>query len=135
MLNQILNVVEPIIVSAAVACLTALVGLIGNAAVKFISTKKVALEHQIGVDKYNADLQKAREVWGIGDEFFRTHPEMTKTIETAAAKFQDELLKVIPALTTDEIDHLRQAVAGEVNKGRAAVTAPATQEAAATAAQ
>jgi hypothetical protein len=131
MLNQILNAVEPIIVSAAVACLTALVGLVGNAAVKFIATKK-ALIQQIGVDKYNADLQTARNVWGVVDEEFRTHPELTKTIESAAAKFEDELLKKVPGLTPNEIDHLRQVVAGEVNKGRAVVTAPAVQEAAAT---
>jgi hypothetical protein len=132
MLNQILNAVEPIIVSAAVACLTALVGLVGNAAVKFIATKKAALIQQIGVDKYNADLQTARNVWGVVDEEFRTHPELTKTIESAAAKFEDELLKKVPGLTPNEIDHLRQVVAGEVNKGRAVVTAPAVQEAAAT---
>lgn len=135
MLNQILNAVEPIIVSAAVACLTALVGIVGNAAVKFIATKKAALEQQIGVDKYNSDLQTARNVWGVVDEEFRIHPELTKTIESAASKFEDELLKKVPGLTPDEVDHLRQVVAGEVNKGRAVVTAAATQEAAATSAK
>jgi hypothetical protein len=135
MLNQIVNVLAPIIVSTAVACLTALVGIVGNAAVKFIATKKAALVQQIGVDKYNADLQTARNVWGVVDEGFRTHPELTKTIETAAAKFEDEMLKKLPGLTPDEVDHLRQVVAGEVNKGRAVVTASAVQEVAATAAK
>ena len=36
-----------------------------------------------------------------------------------------EILKIIPGLTKNEIEHLRQAVAGEVNKGRAVIISDA----------
>jgi len=67
----------------------------------------------------------ARTVWGIVDEYFRVNPQLTKTIETAGLKFADEIRKKIPELTDDEVTHLQQAVAGEVNKGKAAVIASA----------
>jgi len=132
MLNQIASAVEPIIISAAVVVLTALIGIIGDAIVHFINVKKAALIQKIGVDKYNSNLQVAREVWGVVDEHFRINAELTKTAETAAVKFQDEILRKIPGLTVDEIDHLRQAVAGEVNKGKAAVTTEAESKSEAT---
>lgn len=125
MLNQIMSAVEPIVISAAVAVLTAVISLIGSAVLRFLVTKKAELVQKIGVDRYNADLAVARNVWGIVDEFFRVHPELEKTVESAASKFEEEILKKIPGLTPDEIDHLRQTVAGEVNKGREALAQPA----------
>jgi hypothetical protein len=123
MLQQVVNAATPIIVSAIVAILTAIIGLVGDAAIKFINAKKAAIIQQIGVDKYNADLAMARTVWGIVDEYFRTNPQLTKSIETTGLKFADEIRKKIPGLTDDEVTHLQEAVAGEVNKGKAAVTA------------
>ena len=123
MWNQILYSVEQIFVSAAVAAVTAVIGVVGRHAISFITLKETALVAKMGVDKYNAQLSTARECWGIVDEFFRIHPELTKSIDTAAVKFEDELLKKVPGLTPDEINHLRQAVAGEVNKGKTAVVA------------
>ena len=123
MLQLISNAITPILISAIVAVLTAIIGIVGNAMVKFLAAKKSAIEQKIGVDKYNADLQVAREVWGIVEEFFRTNPQLTKTIQTAAATFADEIRKKIPGLTDDEVAHLRQAVAGEVNQGKAVITA------------
>lgn len=127
MVHALLTAVEPIFVSAAVAALTAITGIVGDGLIKFITAKKAAVIQKIGVDKYNSDLAVARNIWGIVDEKFRITPTLTKTAESAAAMFEQEILKKIPSLTPDEIDHLRQTVAGEVNKGRTALAGTAVQ--------
>ncbi len=77
---------------------------------------------------YDSNITIAREVRGIVDEHFRISAGLAKTFSAAADKFEEEILKIIPGLTKDEIDHLRQAVAGEVNAGKAAVLAHAITE-------
>lgn len=125
MTQQIINAIVPVLVTAIIAVLTAVIKLVSDAAIEFIEKQKEALVIRTGVEKYNAELTVAREVWGIVDEYFRITPNVTKTMETAQERFTQELLKRIPGLTADEIEHLRQAVAGEVNKGREVITSPA----------
>lgn len=124
--QQIINQIVPVLVAAIFAVLTAVIKAVGDAAVKLIEKKKEAVEAKIGADTYNQRVAVAKQVWGIVDEYFRITPTVTKTIEAAQAKFTEEIKKLIPDITDEEIEHLRQAVAGEVNKGRDALTAPAT---------
>jgi hypothetical protein len=125
MLNTICTAIAPVLASAALVVLVALVKAFGEAGVKFIQAKKAAVVAKTGAAKYNNNLTVAREVWGIVDEHFRINATLTKTVDSAAAKFEEEILKVIPGLTKDEIEHLRQAVAGEINRGRAVLTSDA----------
>lgn len=125
---QIATGLEPALVSAALAVLTAIIGVVGGAIVQLLATKKSAIIQKIGVDRYNQELAEAKAVWGIVDEFFRTNPALSKTMATAAAKFNEILSKRLPYLTSDELDHLRQAVAGEVNKGKAVLITPASAD-------
>lgn len=80
------------------------------------------MEAQIGAATYTQRLNLARQAWGIVDEYFRITPNVTKTIDAAQAKFTDVIRKMVPSLTDEEIAQLRQAVAGEVNKGKSAIT-------------
>lgn len=123
MIQQIVNTVVPVAVAALVAVLVAVIKAVGDAAVSFIGKKKEALEAQIGAATYTQRLAFARQAWGIVDEYFRITPAVTKTVDTAQAKFAEVLKKMVPSLTDEEIAQLRQAVAGEVNKGKTAVTA------------
>jgi len=125
MLQEIINSVVPILISALIAVLVAVIKAVGDAAVQWIEKKKEALAVGIGVDTYNQRLSFAYQAWYIVDEFFRITPTVTKTIEAAQAKFAEEIKKLIPAITDDEIDQLRQAIAGEVNKGRDIIATPA----------
>ena len=96
---------------------------VGDAAVSFIEKKKATVVAQIGADTYNQNLTVAEDVWNLVDEYFRITPTVTKTIEAAQEKFSEEIKKAIPDIMDDEIEQFRQAVAGEVNKGKAALTA------------
>lgn len=119
MIQQIIDAVVPVAVAALVAVAVAIIKAVGDATVSFIEKKRDALVTKIGADTYARNLAVAREVWGQVDEYFRITPSVAKTVDAAQAKFVEYIQKVIPGLTDDDIEHLRQAVAGEVNKGKA----------------
>ena len=125
MWQQIINAVVPVAVTALVAILTVVIKCVGDAAVAYIARKKDALVAKIGADTYQQDLAFAKAAWAIVDEHFRITPALEKTFEAKQAEFKVQIQKMIPGVTDDEIEQLRQAVAGEVNKGRAAVAAEA----------
>lgn len=132
MLQTITSTVLPVAVTALIAVLVALIKGVGDAAVQFIDQKTAAVKVKMGADTYNQRFAFAKQAWNITDEYFRITPTVTKTIDAAQGKFAEEIKKLIPNITDDEIEQLRQAVAGEVNKGRAAI---ATSADTATAAQ
>ncbi len=125
-INGIASGIVPILIAALVAVLTVVIKGVGDAAVAYLSRKKDALIAKIGADTYDHDLAVARSIWGVVDEEFRITPTLGKTIANKQALFAEKIQKAIPGITDDEIEQLRQAIAGEVNKGRAALTAPAT---------
>jgi hypothetical protein len=83
------------------------------------------LQVKIRADTYNRNLTFAESIWNLVDENFRISPAVGNAVAAKQAMFETELLKLVPSLTKDEIEQLRQAVAGEVNKGKLAVIAPA----------
>lgn len=125
MLQQIISAVVPVAVTAIVAVLVAIIKAVGDEAVSFIEKKKEAVQVKIGVDTYNQRLAFARQAWNIVDEYFRITPAVQKTVDSTGKMFADEMKKLVPSLTDDEIEQLRQAVAGEVNKGKAVMIAAA----------
>ena len=125
MLQQIINAVVPVAVASIVAIFVAIIKAVGDAAISFIEKKKEAVQVKIGIDTYNQRLAFARQAWNIVDEYFRITPAVQKTVDSTGKMFADEMKKLVPSLTDEEIEQLRQAVAGEVNKGRAVVTAAA----------
>lgn len=128
MLNQIIqtgiNQVIPIIVAAIMALFLKEIGPVGDAVVSLLKKKEEDVVNKIGIDTYNSDIAKAKNIWNLVDEEFRITPTLTKTIEAAQSLFAEKILKVIPGISADDIEHLRQAVAGEINKGKEALTAP-----------
>lgn len=122
--SSLINQLGPVAIAGVVGFIIKEIGPVGNAAIDLFNKKKEAVTNQIGIDKYNANLEIAKNVWNQVDEEFRITSTLTKTIESAQAMFAEKILKVIPGLTLDEIEHLRQAVAGELNKGKDAITAP-----------
>lgn len=127
MFQHILNAVIPVAVTALAAVLTAAVKAVGSQAVSFLERKKQALELSMGTDTYNRNLAFAKSAWQIVDEYFRITPNLEKTAEAKQQMFAQELKKFVPSLTDAEIAQLRQTVAGEINRAKAVVTAPAPQ--------
>lgn len=131
MLQTIINTAEPILIAAVVGILTTIITVVGNAVIKLVTAKIEAVKVKVGADKLDASLKAAKAAYAIVDEKFRITPALTKTIASAQAMFAIEIKKLIPAVTDTEIESLRQAVAGEVNAGKAAIeaeVAPTTTE-------
>lgn len=128
MLNQIINVVMPVAITGIVAVLAAILKVIGDNVVSYIGAKKNAIVAQVGIDTYNSNLKKAKDIWGLVDEEFRITPTLEKTIEAKQGMFDNLLKAKIPSLTDDEINTLRQTIAGEINKGKAVITADAVAQ-------
>jgi hypothetical protein len=123
MLNQILETLS----GALATALVAIIGIVGKNLWVYIGSKIKKVQIETGTAKYNSELNFAQSVWGIVDEYFRITPNVTALVGSKTALFETEILKKCPYLTKDEIDHLRQAVAGLMNQGKAVVTVPAPE--------
>ena len=124
MLQQIINAIIPIAITAIVGVLSVVIKTLGDAAVAFIAEKKNEVVTKIGVNTYNQNLAFAKSVWVLVDEYFRVNSNVTKTIDSATTKFVEEMKKLCPQLTDDEIKQLQQIVAGQINQGRDAIVTP-----------
>ena len=123
-----LNTIGTAAVAALVTVSCVAIKAIGGALATLIGKKAAAWEVKIGTDAYDYNMTVARGIWGAVDEDVRTNPERQKLVSKIEVKqqlFAQKIQKAIPGLTDDEIVQLRQAVAGEVNKGKAAVEAAA----------
>lgn len=128
MLQSIINQIIPVVITAIVGVLVAIIKAVGDAAVDYINKKKEAVAAQMGIDKYNSKLTLARSIWNLVDEEFRITPTLTATIEAKQKMFETEILKIMPELTSDEITQLRQVIAGEMNKGKDVIVVPAAAD-------
>ena len=123
MLKEILNVLEPTIISI----LGIVISSLGAIAVSYIKTKRDSVVAKIGQDQYNHRIKVAEDVFNFVDEEFRVNGIVGKAIDNKIAMFNAELLKRIPGLTQAQIDSLRQTIAGQVNKGREVILSEGTQ--------
>lgn len=127
-MNEIINAVQPAVASAATLILTAVISAVGAKLVALINRRKEKVVAEIGAAEYNRKLGIAKQVWGAVDEYFRITPAVTKTVDTASGKFAEMMGRALPGITTDEIKQMQAVVAGEVNAGRAALTATVPEQ-------
>ena len=120
-----LNTIGTAAVAALVTVICVAIKSIGGALATLIGKKAAALEAKIGADTLQQNLTFAKSAWNIVDEKFRITPTLEKTFAAKQAEFAIQIKKLIPGITDDYIEQLRQAVAGEVNAGKKAVEAAA----------
>ena len=132
MLNTILSQITPDILGAVgVAGTTIVVAIIkslGDVGVQYINKRKDFIEKELDSSKHQQELQTAKEVWNIVDEKFRISDDLKATLKSKADEFDKILLAKIPYLTADEVADIRQAIAGEINKGKEALNKDSLKE-------
>ena len=128
MWQQALNTIVTAAVTALVGVGVVAIKVLGNAAEKYISEKAAAVKAKASADKWNHWMNLARQTFAAVDEEFRITPTLESTISAKQKLFDEALKKVIPEITDAQIEQLRQAVAGEVNKGRAAICGQVTDD-------
>lgn len=128
MWQEALNTIGTAALTALVSVGVVAIKALGDAAVKYISEKAAAVKAKAGADKWNHWMNLARAAWNAVDEEFRITPTLESTISAKQKLFDEALKQEIPEITDAQIEQLRQAVAGEVNKGRAAICGQVTDE-------
>lgn len=78
-----------------------------------------AITNKIGNSE---QLVTAKEVWNVVEEKFRITENAKAVLGSKMDMFDNLLLTKFPSLTKEDLENLRQAIAGEVNKGKEAIT-------------
>jgi len=118
LINQIL----PIVDTSVVAILAVIIKQVGNSIIDFFIQKKSEISQKIKINEHQEEINTAREVWNIVEEKFRITENATELLTSKADEFDKVLMQRIPGLSKENLEFLRQTIAGEVNKGRDILT-------------
>ncbi|ELC8463867.1 cobalt ABC transporter permease [Clostridium perfringens] len=113
---------DPILSALGVALASVLVVVIkslGEATREFIKVKVEAMEQKIKESKYNELFEVGKNIWNMVEEKYRVTDNIETLAQSKADMFDKMLLKKFPHLTKEELTEVRQAIAGEYNKGKA----------------
>lgn len=116
MKELLINQIIPIFNAALVAALVVIIKQVGSAAIELFTVKKNESEQKIIASGHEKELNIAKEVWNIVEEKFRITDNAKTILGSKIEEFNSLLLNKIPGLNQSDIDDLRQAVAGEMNK-------------------
>lgn len=121
MKELLISQIAPIVATAIVAIFVATIKTVGSSAIEVLGKKKEQIEQAIKASGHEADLNSAKEVWNIVEEKFRITENVETLLSSKADEFNKLLLQKIPGLSQENLDSLRQAIAGEVNTGKEVV--------------
>lgn len=118
------NQVMSIFVQAVLTILGVLISYMTTVAVSYLSKKKEALMKQMGTEQYNAIYNIAKGIYFAIEQQFKFIPVAGEQKRKA---FDDMLLKKIPTLKQEDIDHFREGIVGEINSqvNKSNILAPA----------
>ncbi|MBM7835702.1 cobalt ABC transporter permease [Clostridium sardiniense] len=117
-INQILSSVLSALALGFTSALVVLIKKGGDAFINFLDSKKDLVNQELKNKKYEHLLIVARSVWNIVEENFRITENVTDIVKSKQDEFDKLLLEKVPYLTKNQIADVRQAIAGEVNKGK-----------------
>lgn len=116
MKEQLISQIVPLLITFVIGVLVAVIKAVGDALLILIQTKKDEVVQKIIQGKHEQEVKTALEVWNIVDEHFRVNEVIGDKIQLKINMFNDLLLNRIPGLKQEDLDYLRQTIAGEVNK-------------------
>lgn len=116
--DVLVNQIGPVLVAAVIGVLAFSIKAIGNVVIDLIDKKKEEVEQKLEIGKHQQEIQTAKEVWNIVDEKYRITDKVEDLMKSKADDFDNLLLSKIPYLTKNQVADIRQAIAGEINKGK-----------------
>lgn len=128
MINGMLPEILTAIGVALTGILIVIIKNIGNAVVGYIEKKKESIEQKLNLDKHREVLEIGKEIWDIVEEKFRITQNIEEFVGSKANEFDKLLLEKFPLLTPNQVEDIRQAIAGEVNRGKDALFRNAFKE-------
>ena len=121
-MEQIINWVMPAVTAAFVGVVIVIIKNVGDALINLAEVKAKELSQKYKLDKYSELINTAKDIWNIVEEKYRITENIEELVESKADMFDRLLLKKIPALTQEQLNKIRQALAGEFNKGKNALS-------------
>lgn len=115
------KILEPILGAVAIGVVGVLVAIIksfGDVAIGYIAKKKEVVEQRLQLDKHQEEVETAKIIWNIVEEKYRITDNIKDLAKSKADEFDKLLIEKIPYLKEEQVKMLRQAIAGEVNKGK-----------------
>jgi len=73
---------------------------------------------KIGLTNYQKSKLVALDIWNVIEEHFRLNEIIGDTVQSKITMFETLIKQKIPGITNANIELLRQAIAGEVNKDK-----------------
>lgn len=120
-INQIASIAMPIILGGAVYLVKKLIVPIGDTVIDYLQEKKTTLGVNKQLAEHQNEITTAKEIWNIVEEKYRITEKVEDLLVSKSQMFDQLLLQKIPYLTQENLDDLRQAIAGEFNKGKQAI--------------
>ncbi|MEG2712549.1 MAG: cobalt ABC transporter permease, partial [Clostridia bacterium] len=99
--------------------LVAVIKNVGDIAIEYLAKKKKVVEQTLKLDQHAEEIETAKQIWNIVEEKYRITDNIENLAKSKADAFDKMLLDKIPGITEDQVKQLRQAIAGEINKGKA----------------
>jgi paraquat-inducible protein B len=88
---------------------------------KVLESKLVKSGLEATILKNQNYIAEAKQIWNMVDENFRISTTVEEKLKSKAEEFNSALLKKFPELSQEDVNNLRQSIAGTVNEGKAAV--------------
>lgn len=115
------KIIEPILTALTlgiVGVILAIIKSVGDVTIQYIAKKKEMVEQKLKLDQHEEEIKTAKQIWNIVEEKYRITDNIKDLAKSKADYFDKLLLEKIPYLTKEQVKMLRQAIAGEVNKGK-----------------
>ena len=115
------KIIEPILTALTlgiVGVILAIIKSVGDVTIQYIAKKKEMVEQKLKLDQHEEEFKTAKQIWNIVEEKYRITDNIKDLAKSKADYFDKLLLEKIPYLTEEQVKMLRQAIAGEVNKGK-----------------
>lgn len=120
-MDKILDPILNIITIGIVGIFVSIIKVVGDVIIDYVGKKKEVVEQRLKLDKHVEEVEAAKQIWNIVEEKYRITDNITNLAKSKADMFDKLLLEKIPYLTEDEVKQLRQAIAGEINKGKSLI--------------
>ncbi|SFU81553.1 hypothetical protein SAMN04487886_11844 [Clostridium sp. DSM 8431] len=117
-MEQIINGVMPAVTAALVGVIIVIIKNVGDALINLAEVKAKELGQKYKLDKYSELINTAKDIWNIVEEKYRITENVEELVESKAAMFDRLLLAKVPELKEEQIEEIRQTLAGEFNKGK-----------------
>ena len=119
---------KPIILISWQKFILCQVFILGDSGINYLESHRALIEHTLQTNKHQQEIQTAKEVWHMVDEKFRITDDLKELLKSKADEFDKILLNKFQYLTQSEITDIRQAIAGEINKGKDELNKDSLQE-------